>query len=181
MVPSVVMVPENTGRNTSPAAILAASLIGTFPLAKIRCVFSITTMASSTTIPSASRKENSTIMFSVNPIHGITIKAIKHDNGTDKRHKYGVGCTHKKHQDNGYQYKTNNNGIDKVIKCCTGFVRLIAGYYNIQPFREYCFLFQLDQFVDLVRCLYQVLACPLLTLRVITFLNLGLSFVFKRA
>ena len=80
---SVVIVPENTGKNTSPAAIFAALAIGTFPLAKMRCVFSITTMASSTTMPKASRKENSTIMFSVNPITGIIRKAIKHDNGTE--------------------------------------------------------------------------------------------------
>lgn len=86
----VVIVPENTGRNTSPAAILAASLIGTFPLAKIRCVFSITTMASSTTIPSASRNENNTIIFNVKPIAGITRNAIKHDNGTDNATKMAL-------------------------------------------------------------------------------------------
>src|SRR6201996_6074083 len=66
----VVMVPENTGINTSPAAILAALVIGIAPLAKIRCVFSITTIASSTTIPSASKNENNTIILSVNPIAG---------------------------------------------------------------------------------------------------------------
>src|SRR6185312_10008194 len=80
---SVVIVPENTGKNTSPAAILAALAIGTLPLAKIRCVFSITTIASSTTIPSAKRKENNTIIFNVKPIHGITKNAMKQDNGTD--------------------------------------------------------------------------------------------------
>ena len=81
---SVVIVPENTGINTSPAAILAALAIGTAPLLKIRCVFSITTMASSTTIPKAKRNENNTIIFNVKPIAGIIRKAMKHESGTDK-------------------------------------------------------------------------------------------------
>ena len=79
----VVMVPAKTGRNTSPAAIFAAFLIGTFPLAKILCVFSTTTIASSTTIPKANRNEKSTIKLSLNPMAGKTIKAMAHDNGTD--------------------------------------------------------------------------------------------------
>src|SRR5690349_18105784 len=62
---NVVKVPDNTGKNTSPVATLAACTIGTLPLSKIRCVFSITTIASSTTIPSPSKKENNTIMFMV--------------------------------------------------------------------------------------------------------------------
>ena len=78
------MVPENTGKNTSPVACFAACLMGIFPLPKIRWVFSITTIASSTTIPKASKKENNTIMFMVKPILGIIINAIAIDNGTDK-------------------------------------------------------------------------------------------------
>jgi hypothetical protein len=62
-----VSVPLNTGKNTSPAAILAAFLIGTFPLSNILWVFSITTMASSTTIPSASKNPNKTMTFNVKP------------------------------------------------------------------------------------------------------------------
>ena len=84
---SVVSVPESTGRKTSPVAILAALMIGTFPLAKMRCVFSITTIASSTTIPSASKKLKSTIMLSENPIVGITKNARKHESGTDSATK----------------------------------------------------------------------------------------------
>ena len=80
---SVVMVPEKTGKNTSPVACFAACLIGIFPLPKIRWVFSITTIASSTTIPNASKKENNTIMFMVKPILGIIINAMAIDNGTD--------------------------------------------------------------------------------------------------
>ncbi|OIQ69165.1 hypothetical protein GALL_492360 [mine drainage metagenome] len=84
---SVVIVPEKTGKNTSPAAIFAAFLIGTAPLAKMRCVFSITTIASSTTIPNASRNEKSTIIFSVNPMAGISKKAIKQESGTESATK----------------------------------------------------------------------------------------------
>ncbi|MNZ61399.1 hypothetical protein D3C78_794950 [compost metagenome] len=87
---SVVNVPDNTGKNTSPVAILAACLIGIRPLSKIRCVFSITTIASSTTIPSASRNENNTIMFKVKPSHGITRNAMNMDNGTDDATKIAL-------------------------------------------------------------------------------------------
>ena len=79
----VVKVPANTGRKTSPAAILAASIMLRLPFSKIRCVFSMTTIASSTTIPSASKNENNTIIFRVNPMVGIIKKAINIDNGTD--------------------------------------------------------------------------------------------------
>ncbi|MCY1521779.1 hypothetical protein D9M68_566060 [compost metagenome] len=90
---SVVNVPENTGRKTSPAAILAAFTIGILPLSKIRCVFSITTMASSTTIPNPNRKENKTIMFMVKlkpnipPKIGIAKKAINMERGTEEATK----------------------------------------------------------------------------------------------
>ena len=79
----MVSVPDNTGKNTSPAAILAAFTMGTFPLSKIRCVFSITTIASSTTIPSANKKEKSTIIFKVNPMAGIIKNATNIESGTD--------------------------------------------------------------------------------------------------
>ena len=47
-------------------------------------MFSITTMASSTTIPSAKINANITSIFIVNPIQGININAIAMDNGTEK-------------------------------------------------------------------------------------------------
>ena len=81
---NVVMVPENTGRNTSPAALLAASLMGTLPFLNIRWVFSITTMASSTTIPKASKKAKRTIIFKLKPMVGRTKNAKKILSGTDK-------------------------------------------------------------------------------------------------
>ncbi len=81
---STTSVPESTGRNTSPAAILAALRMGTLPLSKTRCVFSITTIASSTTIPSASRNENRVIKFNVNPMVGNTRKAMKLETGTER-------------------------------------------------------------------------------------------------
>ena len=80
---NVVMVPLNTGKNTSPAAFLAATLISSFPLSKIRWVFSITTMASSTTIPKANKNANNTIIFILKPMVGINIKAINMDKGTE--------------------------------------------------------------------------------------------------
>ena len=79
----VVRVPEKTGKNTSPAAILAASTILLLPFSKMRCVFSITTIASSTTIPKANKNENNTIMFKVNPMVGIIKNATNIDSGTD--------------------------------------------------------------------------------------------------
>lgn len=85
---SVVSVPESTGRKTSPAASFAAFII---PIPwfskKIRCVFSITTIASSTTIPSASRNAKSTIMFIDHPMALRTMKATAIDNGTDNATK----------------------------------------------------------------------------------------------
>ena len=72
---SVVSVPDKIGTKTSPAAILAALTMLSFPIPclNILCVFSITTMASSTTMPSAKMKENITSMFIVNPMRGKTI------------------------------------------------------------------------------------------------------------
>ena len=63
----VVTVPANTGTNTSPAAIFAEVVAVNlpFPCTKIRCVFSITTMASSTIIPKPNNRANSTIKFKV--------------------------------------------------------------------------------------------------------------------
>ena len=64
---SVVRVPASTGTKTSPAAYLAASgaLIFPLPCAKILCVFSITTMASSTTIPNPNNSANNTMKLRV--------------------------------------------------------------------------------------------------------------------
>ena len=76
-------VPDNTGKKTSPAAIFAAFRIGTLPLSKTRCVFSITTIASSTTMPNARRNEKSVIRLKVKPSVGNTKKAMKLEIGTD--------------------------------------------------------------------------------------------------
>ena len=91
----VVMVPANTGINTSPAAILAEVVAVSLPLpcTKIRWVFSITTMASSTIIPSPNKSANNTIKFKVMlvPINklpaGKNTKATNILNGTDKATK----------------------------------------------------------------------------------------------
>ena len=91
----VVMVPANTGINTSPAAILAEVVAVSLPLpcTKIRWVFSITTIASSTIIPNPNNKANSTIKFNVIlvPINklpaGKNTNATNILNGTDKATK----------------------------------------------------------------------------------------------
>ena len=91
----VVMVPANTGINTSPAAILAEVVAVNLPLpcTKIRWVFSITTMASSTIIPNPNKRANNTIKFKVIlvPINklpaGKNTKATNILNGTDKATK----------------------------------------------------------------------------------------------
>ena len=64
---NVVSVPANTGMKTSPAAIRAEIVEFSLPLLskKIRCVFSITTIASSTIIPSPNNNAKSTIKFRV--------------------------------------------------------------------------------------------------------------------
>ena len=63
----VVMVPARTGINISPAAIFVARFTPIFPLpsVKILCAFSITTMASSTMIPSPKSNAKSTMKFKV--------------------------------------------------------------------------------------------------------------------
>ena len=91
----VVTVPANTGMNTSPAAIFADVVAVSFPLpcTKIRCVFSITTIASSTIIPNPNKRANNTIKFKVIlvPINklpaGKNTKATNILNGTDKATK----------------------------------------------------------------------------------------------
>ena len=91
----VVIVPANTGTNTSPAAILADVVAVSFPLpsTKIRCVFSMTTIASSTIIPNPNNNANSTIKFKVICVPnnkspaGKNTKATNILNGTDKATK----------------------------------------------------------------------------------------------
>ena len=91
----VVRVPANTGMKTSPAANLAASfaLIFPFPCEKILWVFSITTMASSTTIPSPKSRANSTMKLSVtldptiNSALGRRMKARNMLRGTERATK----------------------------------------------------------------------------------------------
>ena len=91
----VVMVPANTGMNTSPAAILAEVVAVNLPLpcTKILWVFSITTMASSTIIPRPNSNANNTIKFKVicepttkSPA-GKNTKATNILNGTDNATK----------------------------------------------------------------------------------------------
>ena len=92
---SVVNVPARTGTKISPAAIFAAFIEDIFPLllTNIRCVFSITTMASSTIIPSPKRRAKSTIKFKVtsvpviNSAAGKKRKATNILSGTDKATK----------------------------------------------------------------------------------------------
>ena len=89
------MVPANTGTNTSPAAILADTVADNFPLPciKIRWVFSITTIASSTIIPNPNKSANRTIKFrvilfpTISSAPGINTKATNILKGTDKATK----------------------------------------------------------------------------------------------
>ncbi len=90
----VVRVPESTGTNTSPAAAFTASLISqSLCWLNNRWVFSITTMASSTTRPIPSRKAKSTMVLSVKavptmgPMMGISVKATNADSGTERATK----------------------------------------------------------------------------------------------
>src|SRR5438045_1116114 len=63
----VVNVPDNTGTNTSPAAMRAAMAEEYLPFSstKMRWEFSITTMASSTMIPKPNNKANNTMKLRV--------------------------------------------------------------------------------------------------------------------
>ncbi len=61
----IVSVPANTGIKTSPAAAFAAFAIGTFPFSYSLCVFSTTTIASSTMIPNPKSSANNTIKLRV--------------------------------------------------------------------------------------------------------------------
>ena len=81
----VVKVPDNTGINTSDDANFTASTIVNFlKLLNKRWEFSITTIASSTTIPKPKRKANKTIVFKVKSNPGINKKVNKAERGTDK-------------------------------------------------------------------------------------------------
>ena len=81
----VVTVPAKTGINTSPAAIRAAIPVGMrpFPCIKMRWVFSITTMASSTIIPSPNNNANSTIKLRVTCEPTIRSAAGRNTNATN--------------------------------------------------------------------------------------------------
>ena len=82
---SVVNVPANTGINTSPAAIMADLDEEIFPLPSknIRCVFSITTMASSTMIPNPNNNANNTMKLRVTCEPAIRSAAGKNINATN--------------------------------------------------------------------------------------------------
>ena len=82
---SVVRVPASTGIKTSPAAILVAVFMGIFPLpsTNILCVFSITTIASSTITPSPKSRANSTIKLSVTCVPIIKSAPGKNTNATN--------------------------------------------------------------------------------------------------
>ena len=77
-------VPVSTGQKTSPAASFTASMmVMSLCLLKIRCEFSITTIASSTTIPNANKNANNTITFNENPKPGKNKNANTELNGTE--------------------------------------------------------------------------------------------------
>ena len=82
---SVVNVPANTGMKTSPAAIIAdfEEEIFPFPSKNIRCVFSITTIASSTIIPNPNNKANNTMKLSVTCEPAIRSAAGRNMNATN--------------------------------------------------------------------------------------------------
>ena len=82
---NVVKVPANTGTKTSPAAILAEVVMGIFPLPciKIRCVFSITTIASSTIMPNPNNNAKSTMKFKVTCVPTIKSAPGKNTNATN--------------------------------------------------------------------------------------------------
>ena len=82
---NVVSVPASTGTNTSPAAVLAAMLMVSLPLpsTNMRWVFSITTMASSTIIPSPKSSANNTIKLSVTCEPTTKSAAGKNTNATN--------------------------------------------------------------------------------------------------
>ena len=82
---SVVNVPASTGTKTSPAACLVAVFMGIIPLpfTKIRCVFSITTIASSTITPSPKSSANNTIKLSVTCVPTIRSAPGKNTNATN--------------------------------------------------------------------------------------------------
>ena len=80
----VVNVPVNTGTNTSEAANLTASVIVNFlKLLNKRWAFSITTIASSTTIPKPNKNANNTMVFNVKSNPGMNKNVNKADKGTE--------------------------------------------------------------------------------------------------
>ena len=91
----MVSVPARTGIQTSPAAIRADNVADNLPLlsTNILCVFSITTIASSTIIPRPNNRANNTIKFRVmlepviNSAAGKNINATNMLNGTDNATK----------------------------------------------------------------------------------------------
>ena len=137
---SVVSVPESTGIKISPAAIFADSIVESFPLfsMKIRCVFSITTIASSTIIPKPKSNAKSTMKFNVTLTTNNQIcrrqkqKRHKHTKRHRKCHKKCIGNAHKKHQNQQDQYKSNHDGIYQIIKRSACRAALIAGDHHIQ-------------------------------------------------
>ena len=80
----VVKVPDKTGTKTSDAANLTASTIVNFlKLLNNLCAFSITTMASSTTIPKPNKNPKRTMVFKVKSKLGIKRKVNKAERGTE--------------------------------------------------------------------------------------------------
>ena len=82
---NVVSVPARTGIKTSPAALFADSVGESFPLpsTNILWVFSITTIASSTIIPSPKSNANNTIKFNVTADPVMISAAGKKKNATN--------------------------------------------------------------------------------------------------
>lgn len=77
---TVVTVAASTGIATSSAASMAA-VRGALPMSRCRCVFSTTTMESSTSRPITSAKPPSVIRFSVCPVASSPSSAAMIDSG----------------------------------------------------------------------------------------------------
>ena len=139
----VVTVPESTGTKTSPAAIFAARTIGTFPLPNIRCVFSITTMASSTIIPNPNNNANNTIKLSVTFVPTIKSarwqkhKCNEYTQRHTQGHKEGIGHSHKEHQHINTRIKPITIVLISSLKEVLCLHTLVTGNTTSRSFGNY--------------------------------------------
>ena len=89
-------------------------------------MFSITTIASSTIIPKASKNENNTIKFIVKPKDGINNMATRTDNGT-ARPTNTADCKPMKN------INTNTTNIKPIITVLIRSVRLVFVSLDVSP------------------------------------------------